>query len=157
MKDFPVERLYRDARITNIYEGTTQLQVVAAIGAVTSGFFFELVREAIDADEETLTEEKDLIAEYINEMEKVTNSVKELDSKEFSDFTANYLIEIASVIYRLVLYLPIAANYPEKMGIFKFFLSDSKGKIEYMINKINTFQENYGSAIGSLKDTFINS
>ena len=31
MKDYPVERIYRDARITSIYEGTTQLQVVAAI------------------------------------------------------------------------------------------------------------------------------
>jgi alkylation response protein AidB-like acyl-CoA dehydrogenase len=37
MKEFNAERHYRDARITNIYEGTTQLQVVAAIGAVTSG------------------------------------------------------------------------------------------------------------------------
>ncbi|MBP5586831.1 MAG: acyl-CoA dehydrogenase, partial [Lentisphaeria bacterium] len=34
MHDFDAERLYRDARITNIYEGTTQLQVVAAIGGV---------------------------------------------------------------------------------------------------------------------------
>jgi len=37
MRDYPVERHFRDARITNIYEGTTQLQVVAAIGGVTSG------------------------------------------------------------------------------------------------------------------------
>ena len=35
MKDYPCERLYRDARIMNIYEGTSQLQVVAAINAVT--------------------------------------------------------------------------------------------------------------------------
>jgi alkylation response protein AidB-like acyl-CoA dehydrogenase len=37
MKEFNAERHYRDARITNIYEGTTQLQIVAAIGPVTSG------------------------------------------------------------------------------------------------------------------------
>jgi len=37
MKDYPVERHFRDARITNIYEGTSQLQIVAAIGGVTSG------------------------------------------------------------------------------------------------------------------------
>ncbi len=37
MKDYACERLYRDARIMNIYEGTTQLQVVAAINHVTKG------------------------------------------------------------------------------------------------------------------------
>ena len=37
MKDYPLEQLYRDARITSIYEGTSQLQVVAAIRGVTSG------------------------------------------------------------------------------------------------------------------------
>jgi 3-(methylthio)propanoyl-CoA dehydrogenase len=41
MKDFPVERLYRDARITTIYEGTSQLQVVAAIRGVGNGCLFE--------------------------------------------------------------------------------------------------------------------
>ena len=37
MKDYPVERLWRDSRITSIYEGTSQMQIVAAVGAVTSG------------------------------------------------------------------------------------------------------------------------
>ena len=41
MKDYPIERLYRDARITNIYEGTSQLQVVAAIRGVTNNTFRE--------------------------------------------------------------------------------------------------------------------
>ncbi|MGC9327480.1 MAG: acyl-CoA dehydrogenase family protein, partial [Candidatus Hinthialibacter sp.] len=45
MKDYPVERYYRDARITNIYEGTTQLQVVAAIGGVTSGTFMHYIKQ----------------------------------------------------------------------------------------------------------------
>jgi 3-(methylthio)propanoyl-CoA dehydrogenase len=40
MKDYPVERIYRDARITSIYEGTTQLQVVAAIRGVTTGGYW---------------------------------------------------------------------------------------------------------------------
>ena len=43
MKDYPCERLYRDARIMNIYEGTSQLQVVAAINAVTKGTFMEQI------------------------------------------------------------------------------------------------------------------
>ncbi len=41
MKDFPAERLYRDARITSIYEGTTQLQVIAAVRGVYNGSFLK--------------------------------------------------------------------------------------------------------------------
>ena len=44
MKDYPCERLYRDARITNIYEGTTQMQVVAAIRYVISGAYLNQLR-----------------------------------------------------------------------------------------------------------------
>jgi len=45
MKDFPVERLYRDARITTIYEGTSQLQVVAAIRGVTNGAYLKAMQD----------------------------------------------------------------------------------------------------------------
>ena len=45
MKDFPIERLYRDARITSIYEGTSQLQVVAAIKGVTTGTYLKKIEE----------------------------------------------------------------------------------------------------------------
>jgi len=45
MKDFPVERMYRDARITSIYEGTSQLQVVAAIRGVGSGAYLNRIKE----------------------------------------------------------------------------------------------------------------
>ncbi|WP_234408946.1 acyl-CoA dehydrogenase family protein [Marinilabilia salmonicolor] len=45
MKDYPIERIYRDARITTIYEGTTQLQVVAAIRGVTTDGYLKRIRE----------------------------------------------------------------------------------------------------------------
>jgi hypothetical protein len=45
MKDYPIERLYRDTRITTIYEGTSQLQVVAAIRGITTGFALNKIRE----------------------------------------------------------------------------------------------------------------
>ncbi len=45
MKDFPIMRIYRDARITSIYEGTTQLQVIAAIRGVTSGIYLSKIKE----------------------------------------------------------------------------------------------------------------
>ena len=46
MMDYPIQRYYRDARITSIYEGTTQLQVVAAIRYVTNGSYLQQMRES---------------------------------------------------------------------------------------------------------------
>ena len=45
MLEYPCQRIYRDARITSIYEGTTQLQTVAAIRYVTSGFYLQIMRD----------------------------------------------------------------------------------------------------------------
>lgn len=45
MKDYPCERMYRDARILTIYEGTSQLQVVAAIRGVVSGGYLNRIKE----------------------------------------------------------------------------------------------------------------
>lgn len=45
MKDYPIERMYRDARITTIYEGTSQLQVVAAIRGIVTGSYMAQIRE----------------------------------------------------------------------------------------------------------------
>lgn len=43
MRDYPVERLYRDARITSIYEGTSQMQVDRAMAKITKGALEELL------------------------------------------------------------------------------------------------------------------
>ncbi|MEN8153283.1 MAG: acyl-CoA dehydrogenase family protein [Acidobacteriota bacterium] len=155
MKDFPVERLYRDARITNIYEGTTQLQVVAAIGAVTSGFFFSLIKEKNESKIENLTEEKKDLIEYISEMEKVVDLVKEADSKEFLDFVANYIIEMASIIYRLYLFLPIADKFEEKRELYKFYSVESNSRLKYLADKVKNLLDNYGKDIGNIKESFI--
>ena len=68
MKDYPCERLYRDARIMNIYEGTSQLQVVAAINAVTKGTFLEQIKRYEEG-------------EYAAEMQPVVEKLKALRAK----------------------------------------------------------------------------
>jgi alkylation response protein AidB-like acyl-CoA dehydrogenase len=55
MRDYPLERHYRDARIINIYEGTTQLQIVAAIGGITSGLAEDYFNELHEAFEDRHT------------------------------------------------------------------------------------------------------
>ena len=97
MKDYTCERLYRDARITNIYEGTTQLQVVAAIRYVTTGAYLEQIRsyEAIEYKPELEDLKKKLI-EMTGKYEKIVASVIETKDSEYIDFHARRMVEAAT-------------------------------------------------------------
>jgi len=131
MKDFPIERLYRDARITNIYEGTTQLQVVAAIGAITSGLFTKEIDKVKDTDISILTHIKDEIIEYNRKIAEVVESVKEMKNKDFLDYVSNHIVEMASIVYRLYLFLPIAEKHKDKRDLFKFYMRESETRMDY--------------------------
>ncbi|TVR71248.1 MAG: acyl-CoA dehydrogenase [Marinilabiliales bacterium] len=100
MKDFPVERIYRDARITSIYEGTSQLQVVAAIRGVTSGTYLAAIRDIYE--KETLKPELEYLKPPLEEMtaefEKYSAHVIEANDGEYLDFHARRLVEMAGNI-----------------------------------------------------------
>lgn len=154
MKDFPIERLYRDARITTIYEGTTQLQVVAAISSITSHLLDTEWEKLRDMKIQDLAQEKIQILQYSDHFNSVIDQIKAINNKEWNDYTANYLVELASILYRLFLYLPIAETYPEKRELFGFFLVVSDARIEYLFHLINSLEKKYGASISMLKSTF---
>jgi len=97
MKDYTCERLYRDARITNIYEGTTQLQVVAAIRHVTTGTYLARLREY---EAETYRPELSNLHAQLREMtdtyEGLVARVTEPKDAELLDFMARRLVEAAT-------------------------------------------------------------
>jgi len=103
MKDYPIERIYRDARITSIYEGTSQLQVVAAIKGVTTGSYLRQIREyeaqEIQADLEYL---RRILIEMTKAYEEAVKYVQAINDKEsdneFLDFHARRLVESAGNI-----------------------------------------------------------
>jgi alkylation response protein AidB-like acyl-CoA dehydrogenase len=99
MKDFPVERMYRDARITSIYEGTTQLQVVAAIRAVINETYSVLI-ETFEKTE--VPQEFERIKFELNTMkayyEHARKSVSDMNSDEMLDLHARRLVEMAAYI-----------------------------------------------------------
>jgi len=103
MKDYPIERIYRDARITNIYEGTSQLQVIAAIRGVTSGAYLGKIREyeAIEICPENQPLKFCLI-EMTQQFEEIWKIVEENNSKtdtsDYLDFHARRLVEMAGHI-----------------------------------------------------------
>lgn len=97
MKDYTCERLYRDARITNIYEGTTQLQVVAAIRHVTTGTYLNQLHEY------DKIEYKDDLKPLQTRLQAMTTKYAELVEKiagtkdtEYIDFHARRLVEAAA-------------------------------------------------------------
>ncbi|MDX1701019.1 MAG: acyl-CoA dehydrogenase family protein, partial [Melioribacteraceae bacterium] len=98
MKDFPIERIYRDARITSIYEGTTQLQAVAAIKGVTTGVFLDQIKhydtEVSDKNCEIRTKLHKMTEAY----ESITRRVIESDNAELLDFHSRRLVEMAGNI-----------------------------------------------------------
>ena len=99
MKDYPVERYYRDARITNIYEGTSQLQVVAAVKGVINGAFQSLMEEkASIAVKPELKYLKDILAKMQDQFIKTVDKIKEKNHAELLDFHARRLVEMAGNI-----------------------------------------------------------
>ncbi len=156
MKDFPVERLSRDARITNIYEGTTQLQVVAVLSGLKSNILKNELDDFKSYEVQNLKSEKELIAAFIDEYYKVFESVKSVNNRDFFDYVGNHITEIISIIYRLVLFLPIADKNDEKADLFKFYLYESMSRLNYLIDRIETFKISYGDKIEKLKNDFIN-
>ena len=99
MKDFPVERIYRDARITSIYEGTSQLQVVAAVKGVTTDGYLNRIREYENMEvSPELQHMRKKLTTMTKEYEEIATSVQEKEDQEFMDFHARRLVEMAGNI-----------------------------------------------------------
>ncbi len=99
MKDYACERVYRDARITSIYEGTTQLQVVAAIRHVTTGTYLNLIK-TYEAEEVSaaLQPLKDNLAAMTAKYEAAVAKVTEVKDSAYNDLMARRLVEMAGNI-----------------------------------------------------------
>ena len=99
MKDYACERLYRDARITSIYEGTTQLQVVAAIRHVTTGTYLSLI-QSYQENEFTgaLAPLAEILKGLTEQYVKAVETVSAVKDAAYADFMARRLVEMAGVI-----------------------------------------------------------
>ncbi|MGI6218302.1 MAG: acyl-CoA dehydrogenase family protein [Bacteroidaceae bacterium] len=116
MKDYACERIYRDSRITSIYEGTTQLQTVAAIRYVTNGSYLATIKEfeqqPVAPELEALKSRvKDMTDRYAASVAKVT----ETKNLELHDLVARRLMEMAGYILMSQLLLQDASK---DLGLF---------------------------------------
>lgn len=116
MKDYPCERIYRDARIMSIYEGTSQLQVVAAINSVTKGIYAEQIARYAEA------EYSDAIQPLVKRLTHMTEQyhamVQHVETTEqeypgFKELHARRLVESAGHILIGYLLAREATRYPD--------------------------------------------
>ena len=140
MKDYACERLYRDARIMNIYEGTTQLQVVAAINHVTKGTYLEQIKryEETERNDATRAMGEKLVA-LRGLYEQVVERVETLDKEcsGYKDFHARRLVEIAGYIILSHIMLRQAGECADYLAPTQVFVKYAAKKITEAASYIN--------------------
>ena len=133
MKDYACERLYRDARIMNIYEGTTQLQVVAAINHVTKGTYLEQIMRYEEATPSEATKAMfDKLVELRKVYEQAVERVETIDKEctGYKDFHSRRLVEIAGYIIMSHIMLRQAGELEAD------YLNPTKVFVKYAVKKI---------------------
>lgn len=138
MRDYACERLYRDARITSIYEGTTQLQVVAALRYVTAGSYSQYIREMLAGLPES--EDKEAIMAMVEKLDAMTAYVTEFKSQEFNDFCGRRLMESAAYCVMSTLLLrdstEIAEIFDKPLKVFiDYSLSQLDGHYSVIMSR----------------------
>ncbi len=152
MKDYPIERIYRDARITTIYEGTSQLQVVAAQRYVTSGGYLAQLKEygsrPVKAEFEQL---KKIVDEMTTQYEKAAELLSGKDN-EYIDFHARRLVEMAAHITMSYLLLSDAQSDSSFENSAQIYITKSKAWNDERYNYLKEFSTLQLSAFQSVKD-----
>ena len=112
--EYKSQRLFRDARIFSIYEGTTQLQVVAAIRYITNGTYLGIIKEMMESEvSDNLKPLKERVAKLVGLYEAAIAKVKELGDQAVHDFLARRLYNMTGDIVMSLLILDDATKAPE--------------------------------------------
>ena len=149
MMEYACQRLYRDARITSIYEGTTQLQVVAAIRYVTNGSYLKTIREfeqiaPAPEFENIMTRLKAMTDKF----ETAATRVKEFDNQELHDLVGRRLYEMAADIVMSHLLLQDATRdadlFRKSLNVYVNFAESEVEKHAQFISRVTPDDiENY--------------
>ena len=141
MKDYTCERLYRDARITNIYEGTTQLQVVAAIRHVTTGTYLNQLHEYDKIEyNEALKPLQSRLQAMTSKYAELVEAVAGTKDAEYIDFQARRLVEAGAHCVFGYLLLQDAnkdESYRRSAEVYIKYGEAEIDKIYTFINKFN--------------------
>ena len=139
MKDFNAERFYRDARITNIYEGTTQLQVVAAIGGVIQRDNDVRIQELASLDYTgKLARLRDTVMKLHARQLEAVKFVAEKKDPAYHDLMARSLVEMETYIFVGLLLLRDAMKCEDRAAIAERFILDSVPEFEKRFMRVTS-------------------
>jgi alkylation response protein AidB-like acyl-CoA dehydrogenase len=153
-QDFAVERHVRDVRVTNIYEGTTQLQIIAAIGSVVSGTVFERLDEYEKSHDfasiaETFSKAKTL-RKYL---EDTIVHVKNRNDKLYQEYHERRLVELANDTIIAYLLCIDALKSDRKKILAHCFIAKAlpkcKAKMEYILSNDTSVLEFHETLINN--------
>ncbi|MBQ9755930.1 MAG: acyl-CoA dehydrogenase family protein [Lentisphaeria bacterium] len=138
MRDFNAERYYRDARITNIYEGTTQLQVVAAIGGVIQRHLDTRINEvAAEITGDKAVALKDKLMALLDKQHEAVGFVSSLKNPAYHDMMARNLVEMETIIFVGLLLLRDGVKCADRAPVAE----------RYVLNGINDFNQRYAQVM----------
>ncbi len=151
MKDYPLERLYRDARITTIYEGTSQLQVVAAVRGVTSGTAEKRFAELAEADPPRGFKGRARRLERIRKkLADTVDYLKKEQSADYLDLMARPLVDVAIDVYLGYLWLEMARQSKERAVLAKRFIDRATVRCGARLRVIGSGDRSTLDAFGTL-------
>lgn len=131
MKDYDMERYYRDARITNIYEGTSQLQVVASVGGILAGVLdkeFNKFKEL--SFDTTLQPLSDSVKLLITSFNKAVEIVRNQKDREYTEFISERIVKMGLDIYISTLFLDAATKNDRKVKLAEIWITDASLRIK---------------------------
>ncbi len=139
MRDFNIERHMRDSRITNIYEGTTQLQVIGALPGIMKGvlsqFLEDLAPSTVSPELEGV---QDLCAEARKLFTEAVDFIREKGDREYTDFYSRDLFDLAADCLAGQLLLKQAAQDKERALTAEKFMHDAMHRIRFSFERIKS-------------------
>jgi alkylation response protein AidB-like acyl-CoA dehydrogenase len=154
--EFNAERHYRDARITNIYEGTTQLQVVAAIGGVVTGVCSEWLSACEGATD--FTPVADLFEKakrFRTQLEAAVSFVKEKNDLSYQEYHAGRLVQMASDTVISYLLCADALKCERKVKVAEVFIKKAENRVTALLAEVRSddtyLMESHETIIGGAK------
>jgi len=152
MKDYDMERYYRDARITNIYEGTSQLQVVASIGGILAGVLDkELNRFQELHFDVSLSPFAEKVKQMITSFNETLNIVRNQKDHEYTEFVAERIVNMGLDIYISTLFIDSAKTNDRKIKLTTIWIDESalrvKENSEFVISGNRDIIENHSEII----------
>jgi hypothetical protein len=138
MRDYPVERHFRDARITNIYEGTSQLQIVGAIGGISSGILAahldDLIRTGIEGPAADLFKR---IQAARPALDAAVNELKARKEKDFGELFARKAVDLGlDLLLGLLLARQAARDPSRKRTLAAWFIEEMEPRVSALAASI---------------------